>query len=534
MELLEFYPTPETLLDKILDGVDYRYIGTVLEPSAGKGDIVKYIEKVAGSYPHYNSRITFDCIELDETLQKTLIGQDMRVVHDNFLTYKTNKTYDLIIANPPFSEGDKHLMKALDMQEKSGGDVVFILNAETIRNPYANLRKALVDRLEKAGASIEYMQQEFSSAERQTNVEIAVVKVHYDKPEYTSDILDGLKKKYYSEGTYQEDITDLAPNDFIEAIVKRYEIEVEAGIRLIREYRALAPRLLDSLDEEYSKYSHPILELKSNKYELSINSFVEQERMKYWSALFKDKRITGQMTSNLQTDFLSKVNELKDYEFSVYNIKQMQIKMNQNLVKGIEDCIIELFDELSHQYSWYDSSNNIHYYNGWKTNSAWKINKKVIIPFYADVWSRWGSKEYQPDNYSVVEKISDIEKALNYLDGGLTDGISVFSALSYAKRTGQTKNIRLKYFDITFYKKGTCHIVFRDEELLKKFNIFGSQKKGWLPQDYGKKMYSEMNAEEKAVIDDFEGEASYNKTMANTSYYLFDANNVALLEDKSA
>ena len=249
MELLEFYPTPETLLDKILDGVDYRYIGTVLEPSAGKGDIVKYIEKVAGSYPHYNSRITFDCIELDETLQKTLIGQDMRVVHDNFLTYKTNKTYDLIIANPPFSEGDKHLMKALDMQEKSGGDVVFILNAETIRNPYANLRKALVDRLEKAGASIEYMQQEFSSAERQTNVEIAVVKVHYDKPEYTSDILDGLKKKYYSEGTYQEDITDLAPNDFIEAIVKRYEIEVEAGLRLIREYRALAPRLLDSLDE---------------------------------------------------------------------------------------------------------------------------------------------------------------------------------------------------------------------------------------------------------------------------------------------
>ena len=42
MELLEFYPTPVTLLDKVLDGVDYRYIGTVLEPSAGKGDIVKY------------------------------------------------------------------------------------------------------------------------------------------------------------------------------------------------------------------------------------------------------------------------------------------------------------------------------------------------------------------------------------------------------------------------------------------------------------------------------------------------------------
>lgn len=533
MELLEFYPTPEILLDKVLDGVDYRYIGTVLEPSAGKGDIVKYITEKAEHGPYWNSHITFDCIEIDETLRNTLSGQDMKVVHDNFLTYNTRKTYDLIIANPPFSEGDKHLMKALDMQERSGGDVVFILNAETIRNPYTNLRKVLVDRLEKAGASIEYMQQEFSSAERQTNVEIAVVKVHYDKPEYTSNILDGLKKKYYSEGIYQEDITDLAPGDFIEAIVKRYEMEVEAGIKLIKEYKALAPKLSDNLDLDY-KYSHPILEMKCNEGSFTINNFVEQERMKYWSALFKDKRITGQMTSNLQTDFLSKVNELKDYEFSVYNIKQMQIKMNQNLVEGIEDCIIELFDELSHQYSWYDSSSNIHYYNGWKTNSAWKINKKVIIPFYAEVWSRWGNKEYQPDNYRVVEKIADIEKALNYLDGGLTDGISVGSVLNMARCTGQTKNIHLKFFDITFYKKGTCHIVFRDEELLKKFNIFGSQKKGWLPQDYGKKMYSEMNAEEKAVIDDFEGEVSYSKTMANTGYYLFDANNVALLEDKSA
>jgi len=534
MELLEFYPTPDTLLEKILDGVNYSYISTVLEPSAGKGNIIKFIEEKANRHPYYNNHITFDCIELDETLQNTLIGQDMIVVHDNFLTYKTNKTYDLIIANPPFSEGDKHLMKALDMQERSGGDIVFILNAKTIRNPYTNLRKILVERLNKAAASIEYMQQEFSSAERQTNVEIAVVKVHFDKPEYTSDILDGLKKKYYSEETYKEDITDLAPNDFIEAIVKRYEMEVEAGISLIREYQALAPRLLDSLDEENNKYSHPILELKSNNNDLSINSFVEQERMKYWSALFKDKRITGQMTSNLQTNFFSKVNELKDYEFSVFNIKQMQIKMNQNLVMGIEDCIIKLFDELSHQYSWYDSSSNIHYYNGWKTNSAWKINKKVIIPFYEEVWSRYGDKKYQPDNFRVVEKISDIEKALNYLDGGLTDGISACSALSHAKQTEQTKNIRLKFFDITFYKKGTCHIVFRDEELLKKFNIFGSQKKGWLPQNYGKKMYSEMSSEEKAVIDDFEGEASYNKTMANTSYYLFDATNVALLEDKSA
>ena len=535
MELLEFYPTPDTLLDKILDGVDWRKVSTILEPSAGKGNIVSYIQKVSKDYPHYARDIDIDCIEKDDTLQKTLLGNEMRLVHDDFLTYNTYKCYDMIIMNPPFSEGDKHLSKALDMQEKTGGDVICILNAETIRNPYTNLRKTLVQRLEDAGAVVEYMKHEFTSAERTTDVEVAIVKVHFEKPALKSNILEELKKKAYAEGCYTEDTRELAPSDLVEAIVKKYEIEVEAGIKLIDEYKALAPHIMPNINDEYNKYSDPILELKSDKYGLSVNSFVERVRMKYWSALFEDKRITGQMTSELRSSFTSKVNELKDYDFSVYNIKTLQLEMKKNLVGGIEDCIIKLFDELTAQHSWYpECEKNIHYYSGWATNKAWIINKKVIIPFYEKVWSEWGSHEYQPDNYQVVSKLADIESALNYLDGGLTDNVSLEQALKSARAFGQTKNIHLKYFDITFYKKGTCHITFTNEELLKKFNIFGSQKKGWLPPSYGKRRYNEMTPEEKTVIDEFEGEVSYNKTMSNAGYYLFDAGNTLMLEEKSA
>lgn len=32
----EFYPTPEELVNKMLDGVNLNYVKTVLEPSAGK------------------------------------------------------------------------------------------------------------------------------------------------------------------------------------------------------------------------------------------------------------------------------------------------------------------------------------------------------------------------------------------------------------------------------------------------------------------------------------------------------------------
>lgn len=528
--LLEFYPTPDKLLDKILTGVEWLCINTVLEPSAGKGDIVKYIQQKAKRKYYNDNPLNVDCIEKSPTLQKILIGSDYRLVHDDFLTYKTYKNYDLIIMNPPFSDGDKHLMKAMDMQEESGGDIVCILNAETIKNPYSNLRKILVQRLEDANASIEYMEHEFVSAERSTNVEVVIIKVHYDKPEYTSNIIEELKKKSYAEVHTYEDITELAPNDFIEAIVKSYEMELEAGIKLIHEYLGLAPRLSATVNAKDAAYSTgAILDLSPT----SINEYVEKVRMKYWNALFNDSRITGEMTSNLVKEYRSRVELLKDYDFSIFNIKAIQAEMSKHLCKGVEECIINLFDELTAQYSWQpECSKNIHYYNGWATNKAWIINKKVILPFNAYGYYSWNKDT--PDYWRVIDKLRDVEKALNYLDCGLTDNMNLEASLDLAFTFGQTKNIKLKYFDVTFYKKGTCHIVFTNEELLKKLNIFGSQQKAWLPPSYMKKHYSEMSKEEKKVVDEFEGKESYEKVMSNADYYKFETSNIGLIEQKTA
>ena len=38
-----FFPTPADVADKLLDGVDWDMISNVLEPSAGKGNIVDRI-----------------------------------------------------------------------------------------------------------------------------------------------------------------------------------------------------------------------------------------------------------------------------------------------------------------------------------------------------------------------------------------------------------------------------------------------------------------------------------------------------------
>lgn len=539
----DFYPTPEHLIRKMLFSLDFDRIKSILEPEAGKGDIVDKIKEKEKAKCSYNTKFAFDidCIENDDNLRHILKGKGYRLVYNDFLTYETMKEYDCIIMNPPFSNGCKHLLKALEMQKRNGGAVVCLLNAETLKNQCNNDRIILCRLLEEYNAEIEYINGAFSDAERKTNVEIALIKVQLPEVKRQSFIFDGLKKTQEQREYEQTENAYLAENDVFKSIVAQYSLEVEAGIKLIKEYNAMYPLIMSSLgkDEETGEVIQKggcilSLDLSTNrdKYsnKLSVNGFIREVRGKYWTALFHNKEFIGKLTENLRQDFYNRLEELKDYDFSLYNIYELKIDMQKNVVKGIEDTIVSLFEELSHKYHWHDEcSKNIHYYNGWKTNKGWIINKKVIIPMSAYDWCG-----YRPTNYKIKEKLQDIEKCFNYLDGGLTDAIDLESSLKFAEEYGETKNIELKYFTITFYKKGTCHIVFNNDELLKKFNIFGSQKKGWLPPSYGKATYKDMTAEEKAVVNEFEGEKEYNKVMANTKYYLFDGNNMNLLENKTA
>jgi len=108
----EFYPTPSGLAGRLFAGIDWTRIKSILEPSAGKGDLIECALRMRERMRHGFSRsrreFSIDCIELDPDLRALLVGKGYRVVHDDFLTYYTRKRYDLILMNPPFSNGDLH------------------------------------------------------------------------------------------------------------------------------------------------------------------------------------------------------------------------------------------------------------------------------------------------------------------------------------------------------------------------------------------------------------------------------------------
>lgn len=230
-------------------------------PAAGKGDLICCCAGKRTTEANTATTISLsdiDAVELDPNLRALLKGNEIRVVHDNFLTMHTSKHYDLIVMNPPFNAGDKHLLKALEMQQ-NGGRVVCLLNAETIRNPYSNTRKDLVHKLKEYDASIEYVQNAFRDAERKTDVEVAIVKVKIPEKKPESKILQDLRK----ESVIPEDETEssfggIVVNDVIKAAVQSYEFELKAGFQLIDEFNAMAPVLSDSFKEDHNS----ILSLK--------------------------------------------------------------------------------------------------------------------------------------------------------------------------------------------------------------------------------------------------------------------------------
>lgn len=516
----QFYPTPQKLIDKMVEGLDVAYCNTILEPSAGKGNIVEtIIAKYKSRFKFSNNiNVDIDCIELDNNLRLILKDKGYNVVWDNFLTYNPFKKYDLIIMNPPFKNGEEHLLKALDLQ-KDGGSIICILNAETIKNSYSNQRKVLINLLNKYNADIQYIDNAFMESERKTNVEIALIKINIEKVEEENPWWEKFQKaEEYKSQTLETN--EIIIDDFIQKAIQLYNIEVKSTLELIKHYNTLAKHINCNFGDDI--YNKPILKLtlskKSNNYDtVTINQYLEQVRLKYWRGLFANPKFTSKLTSNMQTQYREEIYNLKNYEFNKFNINNLMIEMNASIQQGVKTTIIELFDKLTINHSYYpECKNNIHYYNGWKTNKAHKINYKVIVPCYG-VFSEkiWGGN-FQP--YKAIDVLQDIEKTLNYLDGNMTKSVDLHSVINQAK--DNPKNIECKFFKVTFYKKGTCHITFTNQELIDKFNIYVGKNKNWLPPYYGNIKYEHMTKEEQQIVDEFQGKINYEKVIKNQNYYL--------------
>lgn len=538
---VQFYPTPKRIAEKMWDKIKWNKVNTLLEPSAGKGDLLSGINERRkdnwGEWVYTGNRRAdyIDCVEIDPNLAAILREKGYNVTVADFLTHDTYTRYDCIIMNPPFANGDRHLLKALDLC-KFGGQVCAIINAETLRNAYTDTRNELVQKLTDLNADIEYVDNAFKGADvdRQADVDIAIVYVNIPKVEYDFDIFKGMVKAEDYESVYDniDNSCTLATNDGIANAIRAYNDECRIGLSLIDNFERMNKLIphtakTSEYDSSYSLLSMSV-RCKEEDSKLSLqNQFLRALRDKYWNILFNSREISKLLTNKTREQLYSELQNFRAYDFTLSNIKALQIRLSAHMSDSIEEAIMRQFDNLTYKHSMSKSS-NAHYYNGWKTNDAFAINKKVIIPCYG-MYTTYGSCGYW-SLYRAADTLDELEKVLTYLNGGVRpegdDARTVVNNVDSKGYYGQ--RLHTSFFDFECKLKGTIHVWFNDLDLLKKFNIYAGRKKGFLPNDYGSKKYADLDGKEKQIADEFEGAKSYADTNKNITYYTTGVSMVAL------
>jgi hypothetical protein len=139
----------------------------LLEPSAGKGDIVEAAQR-AGA--------TVDAIEQHYSLRNILEAKGANLIGRDFMDVEPVAEYDVVMMNPPFENGQdgEHVMRAFQFL-KPGGKLVAITGEGTFFRSDAKAR-AFRDWLESVGGTDEKLPEgSFKSAFRPTGVNTRLV-----------------------------------------------------------------------------------------------------------------------------------------------------------------------------------------------------------------------------------------------------------------------------------------------------------------------------------------------------------------------
>lgn len=494
-----FYPTPEDLICKMVSKIHWGEANYILEPSAGAGHIIKQMRDSGSRH----RRLDIHSIEIDDDLRNMLIGSGEKVVGKDFLNYAGLIQFDTIIMNPPFSNGEAHLLKAIDILYS--GQIVCLLNAETIRNPHTNQKLDLVSRLEDLGAEIEYIQNAFLDAERKTAVEVALITIKIER-EVENDLFAGAEDRVREHQTEEIDgqIKDVAKPDTIEAVVDDYNFRVKMGIKTIQDFYRNSKYIgghMQIVIEQKDLYDRGTLTQELKK---KTNEFLESIRHSFWNKTLTLPQFEKRLTEAKSKEFRESLKRHSDIEFTVANVRAFFENLMGSYQKTLTDAIEDLFDTMTIKYAWDEAlhNKNVHYYNGWKTNDAFKVNKRVIMP-YIGLEHVWDNK-YKL-RWESTAKLNDIDKVMNYFEGKNHYLKISDSAAQFEEGRGDIfQLLESEFFMIRFYKKGTTHLTFKSEDIRRRFNIEVGKRKGWLPQDYGHVPFEQLTHETQEIVKSFE------------------------------
>ena len=374
----EFFPTPESVLDLMqIDCVNK----IVLEPHAGKGNIVDYLIN--------NNAKEVIAIELNKDLKK-IVESKCKVIGSDFLecTEEEISHIDLIVMNPPFSNADKHIIHAFEIAPE-GCEIISLCNYETISNNYSSSRHRLKALIGSNGLT-QNLGDCFSDAERTTGIDIGLIKLY--KPVVSDE------SKF--EGFFIDEEEELQQ----EGIMQYNEVRA-----LVNRYVG-AVKVYDRLDAIKKELAYTTKELGLGEISFNVgykeqiitkDDFAKYIQKVSWKYIFDKMNMQKYVTSGVMKDINKFVETQQNIPFTMKNV----YKMFEIIVGTREQTYNRALEEAIDNFTRYTHENR-HSVEGWKSNSSYMLSRKFIVNYMVE--SNWGKTKMTLKYSQHTEKIEDL------------------------------------------------------------------------------------------------------------------------------
>ena len=229
-----------------------------------------------------------------------------------------------------------------------------------------------------------------------------------------------------------------------------------------------------------------------NDMQSAYNAFLNAAKSRAWKEIIANLGMDKYMTANLRKTFDQFCEAQGAYELNrdnIYKLIQFVCLNSQNILKK---AVVDVYDMFTKFHK-----DNTELTEGWKTNSKFKVNKKIILPYF--VSSDWSST-FRAD-WNRYNEYRDIDKVMCFLSGLSYDNLNSLSEQGKAKlsqmgnykfdreataddytnmslekaisfvRVGDSSLHESAFFNFRCYKKGTLHIIFKSEDLWARFNL---------------------------------------------------------------
>lgn len=485
----DFYPTPAAVIDRML--MDDSPAGlVVLEPSAGSGNIVRKLNEAGAAE-------VLAC-ELDENLRRVLSREKCRLIASDFMTVQAEQVshVNMIVMNPPFSQGVRHIQHAYDIAP-AGCCIVALCNSSNLESSYYSHYREFAKLVKMHGYSEDLGEVFAEDAERRTRCRVSLVKLW--KEGQGTEEFNGYFSAIEESDNGNGETAGLMQYNFLREIVNRY---IEA-VKMFDEVQAMTERInraatftdytveTDEKTGEQKAVKHEYGSIPVSFEAVTYNrergraeaakidhlTYKRELQKYYWRIIFKKMNMEKYATRELREQINRFIEQRQNVPFTMSNIYRVIETVVKTNGQRMTRALCEAFDTICSL-----SAENSTAGETWKTNSNYMVNRRFIKPYVCEGYHSYSRESWPTVNLGYsrnTEDIEDVVKALCYLTGENYDEMPKLWEVVNEQRPDWGTWFEWGFFRCRGYKKGTMHFEFIDENVWARFNQEVAKAKGW-------------------------------------------------------